>query len=217
MILLFLDSESTGLDPVIHVPWEVAAVRAEHTDDGRLVVLGSYEAMIGLSPYQHATADPVALDVGRFHERHRVRADGNSRPRSIGRVAREIDDLCDDKPLLVGANPNFDERMVGDLLRRCGVSPRWYYRSIDVTTLVVGHLTGFLDGQSLGRTDTARENMWRARQAPPKWKSDDISRSVGVDPEKFDRHTAMGDVRWCMAQYARVFALQIVEAEEVPT
>lgn len=34
MNLLFLDCETTGLDPVIHVPWEVAAVRAEHTEAG---------------------------------------------------------------------------------------------------------------------------------------------------------------------------------------
>ena len=33
------------------------------------------------------------------------------------------------------------------------------------------------------------------------WDSDEISRVVGVDPDDFDRHTALGDARWARAIY----------------
>ena len=39
------------------------------------------------------------------------------------------------------------------------------------------------------------------------WNSDTLSNAVNVDPERFDRHTAMGDVRWVMAQYDRIMAV----------
>ena len=38
----------------------------------------------------------------------------------------------------------------------------------------------------------------------PPWSSDGLSSAVGVDPEQFERHTAMGDVRWVMAQWDAV-------------
>lgn len=192
MKLLFLDAETTGLDPVIHVPWEVAAVLAEHTDDGRLVELASYEAMIDVG-MELPVADPVGLLIGGFAERYNWEFDLIKSP---GEVAAGIDALCDDRPHLVGAVPSFDDRRVGDLLRRCGRTPRWHYHLIDVETLAVGSLTqqymmnDELDGAILAE-----------------WKSDELSLAIGVDPEKFERHTAMGDVRWCMAQYVAVFGL----------
>lgn len=40
--------------------------------------------------------------------------------------------------------------------------------------------------------------------ARPPWKSDALSRAVGVDPEQFDRHTALGDAYWAKAIYEAV-------------
>lgn len=36
------------------------------------------------------------------------------------------------------------------------------------------------------------------------WDSDNLSRMVGVDPDRFDRHTAMGDALWTQAIYDRI-------------
>lgn len=33
------------------------------------------------------------------------------------------------------------------------------------------------------------------------WNSNQLSRRLGVDPDEFPRHTAMGDVQWCLAQW----------------
>jgi hypothetical protein len=30
--------------------------------------------------------------------------------------------------------------------------------------------------------------------------SDEVSRAVGVHPDRFDRHSALGDCRWVLAQ-----------------
>lgn len=192
MILLFMDCETTGLDPVIHVPWEIAAVRAEHTADEKLVELASAGGFVHLTDAEEAVGDPVGLEIGRFVERyHAGTAMYPVGAASPGRAAAEVDALCDDRPHLVGAVPSFDDRRVGDMMRRCGRTPRWHYHLIDVETLAVG---------------------WLARSGVDllEWKSDQLSLALGVDPELFDRHTAMGDVRWCMAQYAAVFGLEQV-------
>lgn len=188
MILLFLDCETTGLDPVIHVPWEIAAVRAEHTDDGRLQVLGGTEHFVSLSHDQLQTSTPIALKIGQFEERY---VEEEAVP--WGCSASLIDRLCEDKPHLVGAVPAFDDRRVGDMMRRCGVTPRWHYHLIDIEALAVGYLVA--------------DQEYNVDNG---WKSDDLSRVLGVDPEKFARHTAMGDVKWCMAQYAAIFDLKVV-------
>lgn len=201
MQLLFMDAETTGLDPIIHVPWEVAAVRAEHTDDGRLVLRANAHKLIRLTDDELRHADPVALDVGRFWRRH-----ANDTHATPGSAARAIDDLCDDRPHLVGAVPSFDDRRVGDLLRRCGITPRWHYHLVDIEAVIVGWMAGYQKAKLEGLTAAKPALLVEA------WKSDDLSRAIGVDPDQFDRHTAMGDVRWCIAQYAAVFGLTVEEA-----
>ena len=187
MILLFLDCETTGLDPLLHVPWEIAAVRAEHTTDGRLVRLGSTEHFVKLTPQQVEVATPIAMEIGGFEKRYMA-----SEAYLPGYSADAVDKLCDNKPHLVGAVPTFDDRRVGDLMRRCGVTPRWHYHLIDIEALAVGYLVG---GEE--------------KNFDNGWKSDDLSRELGVDPDKFERHTAMGDVQWAMAQYAAIFDLTL--------
>ena len=50
--------------------------------------------------------------------------------------------------------------------------------------------------------------MWDLRRmserATPPWDSDALSRAVGVNPDDFDRHTALGDARWAKAMYEAV-------------
>jgi hypothetical protein len=87
---------------------------------------------------------------------------------------------------IIGACPSFDTERLAKLLRRCGMEPEWHYHLCDVENMIVGYLSG--QGQPM----------------PPPWKSDTLSRAVGVEPEDFSRHTAMGDVLWVKAQYDAV-------------
>lgn len=87
---------------------------------------------------------------------------------------------------IIGAVPSFDTERLAKLLRRNSIEPEWHYHLIDVENVVVGYLAG------------------RSELIPPPWKSDELSAAVGVNPDDYARHTAMGDVRWAMAQWDAV-------------
>ncbi len=101
-------------------------------------------------------------------------------------AAAYIDPLFHDRPHVVGAVPNFDTERIALLLRRHGFEPGWHYHLIDVENLAVGYLAAT-----------------SARPSLP-WKSDELSRAVGVEPPTDERHTAMGDALWARAIYDHV-------------
>jgi len=98
------------------------------------------------------------------------------------RAAAVIDDITAGAHI-VGAVPNFDTERLAKLLWRNSIAPRWHYHLIDVENLAVGYL--------------AKSNKGLA----PPWKSDDLSKAIGIDPTQYNRHTAMGDVLWVKAQW----------------
>lgn len=83
---------------------------------------------------------------------------------------------------IVGMVPSFDEERIRRALwAHCEQRPTWHYHLIDVETLMVGHLHA--DGML---------------PVLP-WSSDELSRTIGVEPDEFERHSAMGDVEWSIA------------------
>jgi len=97
---------------------------------------------------------------------------------------------------LVGAVISFDEERLRRLLRANGECPMWHYHLVDVEAMAagwIGHLdsTGDIEHAAWGYVDDAE----------PPWDSTNLSLAVGVDPEQFDRHTALGDARWARAIY----------------
>jgi hypothetical protein len=48
-----------------------------------------------------------------------------------------------------------------------------------------------------------RVSEWNTIAAPP-WDSEVLSRAVGVDPNAYERHTALGDARWARDIYDAV-------------
>jgi hypothetical protein len=65
-------------------------------------------------------------------------------------------------------------------MRANGICPTWHYYPQDFVTLTVGYLAG------------------QGKPVPPlPWRSDDLSRLIGVEPPgDQDRHTALGDATW---------------------
>lgn len=198
--LAFVDTETTGLDPDLHEIWEVGLILR---DDG---IESEYTWQL---PVDLGRADPMALKIGRFHER-RWTGEGHVgldreyvskavvAPESMGYWC-ELFTALTLGAHLVGAVVSFDEERLRRLLRRHGECPMWHYHLVDVEALAagwVGHLdsTGDIEHAAWGYVDSG---------APP-WKSDDLSLAVGVDPEHFDRHTALGDARWAKAIYDAV-------------
>jgi DNA polymerase III epsilon subunit-like protein len=126
-------------------------------------------------PVELAVADPGALRISRYYERT---PDTASLPHEAAlQIARVTAGAH-----LVAAVPSFDAAFIGAFLRQCGCPPAWHYHLVDVEALVAGRL-----------------------RIPPPWKSDDLSRQIGIEPPgEDDRHSALADARWAKQLYERV-------------
>lgn len=179
--LIALDTETTGLDPHSEELFEVAVVDIDTAD----------EKVWHLEPSGLAVRDmhPKAAEVNRYHERT---AAEDWWWDDLDKAMDEMHGWLDGAHI-VGAVPDFDTRFLTELYRTQGfIPPRWHYHLIDVEALAVG----YLHGVSAGPVDLALP-----------WKSDDLSRAVGVEPPSGDdRHTALGDARWARDLYVAITA-----------
>ncbi|KAB7761205.1 exonuclease domain-containing protein [Mycolicibacterium mucogenicum] len=172
----FLDTETIGLDPKAPV-WEFAGIRARPG-----FPLETREFTIEHDPGEH---------LARFRaERPDMASDYDARyhaPTALSpAVAAEEIHYLTNGATIVGCNPGFDiERLTG-LLRRNGIEPAWHYHPLDTASMAQGWLAA------------------RGELPDPPYKSDQLSRLIGVDPDRFRRHTAMADARWCWAQWVRM-------------
>jgi DNA polymerase-3 subunit epsilon len=115
--LVFLDVETSGLDPLVHDVVEIAwAV------DG-----GPVRSYVPVHTLEHA--DPEALRINQYYER------GLSSARHPGYyLAIELDFLRDiDGATIVGSNPAFDTAF---LRRKLGRAP-WHHRLIDISNVAM--------------------------------------------------------------------------------
>jgi hypothetical protein len=195
---VWLDCETTGLHATRR-PWEVAMIVRD--GDG----LGDdldWHWFVHARDLDLANADPKALDIGGFWDRHphgptlrtmgglahlRGLSDGKlfdvltSLPRrsarSIGVMADEVFDLTRDRAMIYGSNPNFDMHTLETAMTEIGLSPRWHYHGVDVPTLIEGWLMG--KGAPIPTDEHKR--------------SDALCRTIAVEPDNYPRHTAMGD------------------------
>lgn len=111
--LVFLDTETTGLDPALHQIWEIAWA----IDDGPI------ESRVVTHSLQ--TADPKALEINGYWER----IDAWSINTRADHTLRAILDGA----TIVGSNPAFDAAF---LRARWGVAP-WHHRLIGVETMAM--------------------------------------------------------------------------------
>lgn len=219
--IVFLDTETDGLRPDRKV-WEVAMVRRDEN--------GDREVVMQVTDVDLSGAELIGLNIGRFHARHHMYCPtGNDTwfrnlrmhpvdsievplgevPTYFGAeadVAKVVEEWTRGAHI-VGAVPNFDTECLAAMLRRHGLCPTWHYHLIDIENLAVG----YLHGVAARAVDEAQE--WGEspdpalieRQMSLPWKSDDISRAIGVEPPSAEeRHTAMGDAKWCQRLYDQI-------------
>lgn len=126
MKLVFVDTETTGLDPDRHHIWELAIiVRGDDGDTEHVLQL----------PADLSTADPAALRIGRFYDRHQWPETGEGVREAAAMAARMLDGAT-----LIGAVPSFDAAFVDRWLRTNGQCPTWHHRLRCVETLTAAHL-----------------------------------------------------------------------------
>ena len=109
--LVFLDTETTGLDPRIHEVWEIAWA----VNDGPVQVI-----QVG---HTLTSADPQALKINGYVDRWQPLSETSREDEAALREAL-------DGATLVCSNPAFDEAF----LRRRWGSPNWHHRKIDIAT-----------------------------------------------------------------------------------
>ncbi len=184
--IVFIDTETTSLRPDRRA-WEVGLIIRDPGKPDR-----EWGGLVDLDDLDLGNADPFALKIGRFYDRHPQTMAPNVKERSFGgKVDREYDVLRGVEfrtrgAHLVGAVPNFDAEVLSTRMRAHGVAPSWHYHLIDVEALAVGHLAAY------------------GPIALP-WDSDALTRKLGLEPvPDEDRHTALGDARWARAIYDRV-------------
>lgn len=135
MSLVFLDTETTGLEPGLHEVWEIAYA----VDDGP--VLSSFVA------HSPVGATPIALELNGYYNRFRgepllgLHFEGELRTALRGAT-------------VVGANPAFDTAF---LRARWGEAP-WHHRLWDVEAYAAGvlgldQLSGLKDLATFLRND----------------------------------------------------------------
>ncbi|MFE7462322.1 3'-5' exonuclease [Nocardiopsis terrae] len=184
---VYLDCETTGLNPRIHHPWEIAVIVEEPGQPTR-------EESV-LLPVDLTDADPKALDIGGFWDRHPQGTDSYpgdvEEPRVVARALARL--LAD--AVVIGSNPMFDKDMIAPFLAEHGQPWAAHYRTVDVITLGAGRLMGHLpqDLPTLG---------YQHPTLP--YRTTDISRAFGVDPSDYARHTALGDCRWVRDLYRAI-------------
>jgi hypothetical protein len=185
---VWIDTETLGLDVGAPV-WEFGAVRREvtvindgfngHKDvDTRVQILIQHDPAKWLDDADYPQS---------FKDDYAARYDPALAVPE--REAAEIIAVYTAGAVVHASNPAFDMERLAILLARNGIERTWHYHPIDVPTLAQGWLAA------------------KGRLPDPPWKSDSLSLAVGVDPAKYARHTALGDVEWTVDLYDRIMGV----------
>ncbi len=175
--IVFVDVETLGLDRDAPI-WEFAAIRVAGATSGRPGEIDARQSFF----IEH---NPGAWPDGLPEEFRKDYRDRYHQPSSLIRAqAAWRVKLLTDGAIIAGSNPAFDRERLEILLGSEGLTPGWHYHPLDIPSMALGRLAGLPPGQPV---------------LP--WRSDELSQRIGVEPADYARHTAMGDVLWCLAQW----------------
>lgn len=188
--LVFMDTETTGLSLDDDV-WDFAAIlRTADADDVEVQFFIEHDLKKAAQlPESFRTDHDARYDPAAAYSRKAASA-------AIGSITQGMH--------VVGAVPNFDTERLALMLGENFVQPGWHYHLIDVETLAVGALAGrWSQAHALG-DQVGMQVEDGPFSVPLPWNSDVLSEACGVTPPTKDRHTAIGDARWCRDLYDAV-------------
>lgn len=179
-IVVFVDTETTGLHPDIHKVWEVAAIRRDYAAGTRDVRVWQLPL-----PSDHRR-DPVADAVNGFATRRWGADDQTPVPTFLDEFIAFTDGA-----VLAGAVVSFDEERLRRMAWLWNREPRWHYHLADVENIAVGYLSAYLSDPCAHMSAEQRADMLELVRPP--WRSDDLAAALGCSIPEEERHTAMGD------------------------
>lgn len=207
---IFIDCETTGLDPTRHEPWEIAMVIRLDQDDRKLIDLDNLNQhgvagwisesdlsfVVQLPLLKPENADPMALRINGYYDRcvyayKDVIFDAYHVSMSKMKVLHRFLDGAE----IVANNPGFDMAMIQERFRVFNLAPMWDYRLVDVRSMASGYLCAL----SVHGGDTTDEMI---RKAALSNDTKLLSKACGVKPpDPFWAHEALPDTLWVREWY----------------
>jgi hypothetical protein len=198
---VFADVETIRLAPGHLVVWEVGIITAhgeEYLWQVKPDLTIADQRALEVNRY-HGRIDPALRDAQpgtalRMYHPSEPCADGVE-PYDIGcasaspfELADEIENLARGA-VFVGSKPTFDQDHLAVMLAEHGLTPAWEHHPLDLPSAARGWCS-------------AKGIVPVSSRGDGKIRSDDWSRAIGVNPDAFERHTALGDCKWGAAQFA---------------
>lgn len=178
--VVFIDTETTGLGMNAE-PWEIALIVRDAGFDNDQV----HHWML---PVDAAAADPKALTISGYHQRHPTESGHPGELADPATTASKVAQITHGA-LIVGVNPAYDMRVLEVFLGKHGLTPSWDYRPYPIEAIAAGWLLATAQHQGLTGPHA-------------RWNSHKLSRACGVEvPADESRHTAVGDAQWARAWF----------------
>jgi DNA polymerase III epsilon subunit-like protein len=213
--VIFADVETTTDDPETGHVWEIAFIVR---DPDRADVEHLWHVRPPL-----ATANPVAIGprIGDYYRRCAVSRMSPTAAKTltgpdtdeVGLFTDRASVACTVAHLLPGctfvaANPAFDAGFLNRFLRENDQCPTWDYHLRDIGSLVTGYIAGRI---AAARARLQAGELVGGRGASPEFwpasaKLTDMAKAVGISPDAYELHTALGDARLGRDVYDAVMA-----------
>lgn len=182
--LVFIDTETTGLDLTYHEVWEIGLIDWS-------IGLGRWEEHLWrIWPTDLPAADPGSLRVNRFYEREAELENFPGSWDGAHNICTQITRRTANK-VIVGANPAFDAAYIEKLLLTNRFAPAWDYHMIDITSLAIG---------AIARSHEFSEVDF---ELPIPYSSGFIAKAMHLERSP-ERHTALGDAREVLETWLQV-------------
>jgi len=180
-ILAFIDTETTGFDPVENEMIEIGGLLARPVPmpgrGPRLEVVEEFEFKI--KPERLETANPEALRINGYND-----ADWLFAP-ALPEVMKQVQ-IKTAGCIMVGQNVAFDWAFVNESFRKCGLENKLHYHKLDI--LPMAFAKNYHD-------DSLKY-----------YRLEDLARHYGVENER--AHTALADAKATFAIYKKVLEIE---------